>query len=480
MRELWSARRASRTLALAAPLFVGLAATTAHATVAISNASTKNMSCSGNVCSPTAADAVLNASDLQTMLASANVTVTSGSLARGIVVAAPLTWTSGVTLTLDAWRSLTVKQPVSVTGTGGLTILTNDGGAGGIYSFGSKGHVTFASLSSPLTINNKAYTLVNSLGMLAGDTFNYPVGFYALANSYDASADGTYVSAPITSTFFGIFDGLGNTVSKLSIDDVGPGDHVGLFSELDGTVENLALVDATINADSRSQVGSQVGGFAGHGSGATISHDRISGSITGGGKSSVGGLLGTGSATIAYSSSAASVSAGRGAAGGLVGSDEGSNISQSFASGAVSMRGPGEAGGFIGSAHDGPTHVAESYATGAVSAGVRDSVAGFVADASQGFYVETYAAGSLSGSSVLGGFANNPPPSGPSPFSACYWDTTTSGVNTGTSNGNVAGVTGLTTTQFQSGLPAGFDPTVWAESPDINGGLPYLLANPPQ
>ena len=31
-------------------------------------------------------------------------------------------------------------------------------------------------------------------------------------------------------------------------------------------------------------------------------------------------------------------------------------------------------------------------------------------------------------------------------------------------------ITGLTTAQFQSGLPAGFDPTVWREKSNINGG----------
>jgi hypothetical protein len=49
--------------------------------------------------------------------------------------------------------------------------------------------------------------------------------------------------------------------------------------------------------------------------------------------------------------------------------------------------------------------------------------------------------------------------------------------------GNIAndpGITGLSTAQLQSGLPAGFDPTVWGENANINSGLPYLLANPPR
>lgn len=43
-----------------------------------------------------------------------------------------------------------------------------------------------------------------------------------------------------------------------------------------------------------------------------------------------------------------------------------------------------------------------------------------------------------------------------------------------------SGVAGLTTEQLQSGLPAGFDPSIWGEDAKINHGLPYLLANPPE
>jgi hypothetical protein len=41
------------------------------------------------------------------------------------------------------------------------------------------------------------------------------------------------------------------------------------------------------------------------------------------------------------------------------------------------------------------------------------------------------------------------------------------------------GIIGLTTEQFQSGLSAGFDPKIWAQSPNINNSYPYLLANSP-
>jgi hypothetical protein len=45
---------------------------------------------------------------------------------------------------------------------------------------------------------------------------------------------------------------------------------------------------------------------------------------------------------------------------------------------------------------------------------------------------------------------------------------------------NDPGITGLTMAQLQSGLPQDFNKKVWAESPNINNGLPYLIANPPR
>ena len=60
-----------------------------------------------------------------------------------------------------------------------------------------------------------------------------------------------------------------------------------------------------------------------------------------------------------------------------------------------------------------------------------------------------------------------------------YWDTDTSKMTQGCANANCPGITGLTDAQLKSGLPAGFDPAVWGQGPSINNGYPYLLANPP-
>jgi hypothetical protein len=62
-----------------------------------------------------------------------------------------------------------------------------------------------------------------------------------------------------------------------------------------------------------------------------------------------------------------------------------------------------------------------------------------------------------------------------------YWNKTTSNDKDGIGHQKkFPGITGLTTEQLQSGLPAGFDPTIWAQSPSINNGFPYLISNPPR
>jgi hypothetical protein len=68
-------------------------------------------------------------------------------------------------------------------------------------------------------------------------------------------------------------------------------------------------------------------------------------------------------------------------------------------------------------------------------------------------------------------------------ISGGYWHLDSSGIRKKSEGAGAPkddpGITGLTTEQFQSGLPAGFDPGVWGENANINGGLPYLPTNPP-
>ena len=94
------------TLALAISVPLAFSAASAHGAVIISSDATQNMSCSNGVCAPMAANAVLNAGDLETLLASGNVAVVTagqGVQAKDIKVKAAVTWSSGSVLTLDAF-----------------------------------------------------------------------------------------------------------------------------------------------------------------------------------------------------------------------------------------------------------------------------------------------------------------------------------------------------------------------------------------
>src|ERR1700722_3451681 len=124
----------------------------ARADVTISTDATANMSCTSGVCTPTAKKAVLNVSDLTTMLSSGNVVVNTGmgllaKQVKDIVVAAGFNWASASSLTLDAYDSVTVNQPVAVNGSGAVVLTTDDGGTKGALSFGKKGSLSFLGTS---------------------------------------------------------------------------------------------------------------------------------------------------------------------------------------------------------------------------------------------------------------------------------------------------------------------------------------------
>src|SRR3954469_9462717 len=85
----------------------------AQAEVSINAHQTKNMVCSGGVCSPTAKGAYLNINDLETLLDSSDITVTTGAGAVTMGVDVPLTWTSSHRLTLDAIYRVDIKAPVT-------------------------------------------------------------------------------------------------------------------------------------------------------------------------------------------------------------------------------------------------------------------------------------------------------------------------------------------------------------------------------
>jgi len=497
---------------------LNFSASAAQADIVISLAATQNMVCSNGVCTPTAANAVLNVADLEVLLNSSDTKITttgSGVQAKDIDVRGVLTWTSMSALTLAAYRSIEISRPISVEGSASVSLVTNDGGADGTLAFDRNGRMAFYKLSSRLTINDKIYTLVNAINTLASDIAANPAGMYALANDYDASQDGTYPAAPISTEFSGTFEGLGNTISKLQVDSYTTSrTAVALFGQLDanGVIENLKLVDLDIVDDGTNGY-DIVGGLVASNAG-TLFNDHAEGAVTAlnsyngvGGLAGfsqgavdhsstnvdvaskwVGGLVGVNWGTISSSSATGNVETPNtgGGAGGLVGASlEEGVISESFATGDVSVPGNnGSAGGLLGwnQTIDGGDAVVENcYAKGAVSGNSGVYVGGLVGVNGSSFqYAQienSYSTGPVSGETgFVGGFVGQ----NGSSITQSYWDVTTSGTSEGSGDGNIAGVTGLTTKKFRSGLPSGFDPRIWKQETGVNGRFPYLKSNPPR
>jgi hypothetical protein len=504
---------------------VGLAALTgaAHAAeqhygITISTAATTNVTFSKGTFSPTGSDAVLNVNDLTNALASGNVEVTTGMgtgggpFAGNIKVEAGFTWTGAGGLTLVAYRSILVDQAVVNAGTGALTLNTGLGASDGVFKPEPGGSIAIWNLSNALSINGQAYTLVGDIRTLASDIAANPSGVYALANAYDASQDGTYLSAPIPTLFKGQFEGMGNAIANLVIKIGGSGSrkYIGLFSRVDmyTDISDLHLTNVNLNAEKR---GAVVGALVGLTYGG-LQNDSVDGMVTDRysrtARGSIGGLAGvaetvfdchasvavstvlgtagglvgvagtitdssaTGSVTLAESGTGSA-----GSAGGLAGSA--GSVTDSFASGTVTAVGYNFVGGLAGT---GGSTITNSYATGAVTGGDNAVVGGLIGydQANSSAIADSYSTGAVAGGtgSAVGGFAGGI--TGVETSTDDYWDTTTSGTNVGVGSGSSAGIIGLTTAQLQAGLPTGFDPTLWAEAPSINNGLPYLIANKPQ
>ena len=474
-------------------------ATAAHAAMTISNASTNNVSCTSGVCTPTGANPNLNTGDLESLLASSEVTVKSNAAAPDIGILDPLTWASSHRLTLDAYESVHVRAPVVVEGKAGLRLKTNDGGSGGDYTFNTatSGAIAFWDLASSFAINGRNYALVNDIKTLASDITANPSGNYALAESYDAAKDGTYADAPVGNELQGIFEGLGNTISNLTVINRGSS-PLGFFAWSSGMLRDLNLRNAVVSSGDFSTVGTLVGvnsggavrvstsgkasagehgvvgGLVGSNRDGALIIDSVSATEVKGQSGGVaGGIAGENDGRILLSKTSGTVQGGY-FVGGLVGNNDGV-IEESYESGSVKGR---IAGGLIGDDEHHAGIIRQCYATGEVRTSGAGVSGGLIGREEGNTVSECYATGLVPTNRNSGGFAGETASN--STFRRAYWDISTTGQNAATADGDFRGITGLTDDQLRSALPAGFDPNVWGQSAGINNGWPYLLANPPQ
>jgi hypothetical protein len=475
--------------------------------VFISAGSTYGVSCSANTCTqPTTGRAVLNVTQLETILASSDVTLFAKA---EIDINAEITWASDHTLQLVAPATLLINKPILVTGMGNLTIDFEQAGSV-LPAFGPKGRIAFWNTLSDFEINvgstftNTRYYLVNDIKTLAAYVNSNSTDSYALADNYNAKGDGVYTSSPVPS-YVSNFTGLNNTISNLSIADKTKGHYVGLFGEAGEPGQYISwikLKNAHVHGVNNSQVGVVVGRnyetLWGVSSEGTVATGK---SVAGGVSNAIaGGLVGWNSGGVLYSSVSGAVSGGQNAIiGGAVGENapylqlvgqvvatysSAATVLDSGACTGCKIGAPENSAGGIVGVNNGV--VEACYATGPVTGGPLTNLGGLIGFSMAGHFngiVVSYSTGVVSGGSgsSLGGVIGFDQPS--DDIQQVYWDTTTSGLaNASQGAGNIAndaGISGLTTTQFQSGLPPGFLRGAWGQNANINGGLPYLLSNPP-
>ena len=320
---------------------------------------------------------------LGTSLASSNVTIYSSSGSSGsdgaINVNQAVSWSAN-TLTLNAQANINVNAAMTGSGTAKLAFQY---GQSAVSSGNSSTYNISAAVSLPSGSNFstqlgtdgtvKSYTVITSLGSagdqslasatnsLQGLAYSTRLsGNYVLGADIAASGTSTWNSnsgfSPIgdaTTLFTGTLDGLGHTISGLTISRTTT-DLVGLFGYT-GTasvIKNVGLTSGSVRG--QYYVGSLAGYILG-----TISNSYATGTVSG--TSYQGGLVG-GLTTGTISSSYATGVVTGATAGGLVGQQYSGTITASYASGAVS--GSSYAGGLVGNAQG---TITSSYATGAVS-----------------------------------------------------------------------------------------------------------------
>ncbi|WP_211311109.1 beta strand repeat-containing protein [Gluconacetobacter liquefaciens] len=365
-------------------------------------------------------DSALDAGTNVTEQTSASVVSGAGVSSSGngdIVVNAPLSWSGTGTLTLTAYHSITLNAGMTISGAGRLTLTANNNvggtstGDGAVNFGGSAIQFTSAGLTaantatnSPLTINGNGYTLITTpteLQNAVGTT-----GYYALARPLDMGSFGNFT--PLAKNgFTGTFDGLGNTIANLTINDT-TNDFVGLFARIGegtgkGVVENVGLINSRVTGSADY---AEIGPLAGVSYG-TIANVYTTGSVSGGNETlAVGGLVGANFGTInnAYSTAAVSGSGLYGYIGGLVGGNSGT-ITSAFATGAVSSGSEGiTIGGLVGG-NDGT--ISTVHATGDVSSqGASAKVGGLVGwnVSDDSMISNAYASGTVSGTGgMIGG-----------------------------------------------------------------------------
>lgn len=315
--------------------------------------------------------------------------------------------------------------------------------------------------------------------------------YYIQTANIDASSTSTWfsgagwpmigyvnVEASTFVPFSGSYNGQGHTINGIFI-NLSTTEFVGLFRIIeDATLQNIGLTNLSVTA--KDEVGGLIGGTQ---SNDIVDNCYATGSVTANDcQNGCGGLIGTTNDAIVsncYSGcTVVGLTAGitNGNAGGLIGINYGT-AQNCYSAGSVS--GTSFVGGLLGASYDGSTDngkVENCYSIASVSA--TNKVGGLIGVVGSCTITNCYSAGSVSGSTAVGGLVGYDE-SG-STASGCFWDTQTSG------RGSSVFGTGKTTTQMKTTSTftnAGWDfrgettngtNDYWDRADDKNNAYPYL------
>jgi large exoprotein involved in heme utilization and adhesion len=366
---------------------------------------------------------------LSNELGSSNIAIqsssgTHGGTAGNLNVNDAVTWSSHL-LTLTATNDVNINAVMTASNTASLDLEPGSGNVNvGISPTGTfLGQVNFfqADGTTPrggsgfLTIAGLPYTVITTLGADGSVTGTDLQGIngasggnFALGANIDAAATATFVQGftPIAG-FSGNFNGLGHTISALTLSPAPFTNNVGLFGQtnLNSTIRNVGLINENVTACSSCN---STGGLVGFNYGS-ITNSFTTGTLTQGhyGQSS-GGLVGRNYGSINRSHSSMSITGGDYGTnfGGLVGLDTGP-ISNSYASGNVTINARDSAqyvGGLVGHIVGTSALIINSYATGAVNViGYGQQVGGLLGYNDGGTVSNSYATGAVAGNTYVGG-----------------------------------------------------------------------------
>ena len=274
-------------------------------------------------------------------------------------------------------------------------------------------------LSPPSGVTFAGYELMNDLDFKNGSTNTVNFSIWAEGSTATGKIDAGW--KPIgdnSSKFTAIFEGNGHTISNLFINRSST-TFVGLFGYVKGSnaeLRNLGMVEVKVTGDDH------VGGLVGYNELSTVSNSYATGAVTGSDRCRrFGGSQSNGSISGSYATgSVTGVTAG-----GLVGNNIFGPISNSYATGAVTGR--SIVGGLVG--FNGG-NISGSYATGAVTVST-DRVGGLVGN-NGGNISGSYATGAVTvGTDRVGGLVG----SNSATITANYYNSQTTGQSDDTGKG---------------------------------------------